>query len=52
MKAVVLENKGVLAYKEVPTPEPEAGHVRLQVKATSICGSDINGMWMGIGCIP
>jgi L-iditol 2-dehydrogenase len=41
MKAVVLEDKGALAYKEVPTPEPEAGHVRLKVKATSICGSDI-----------
>jgi L-iditol 2-dehydrogenase len=41
MKAVILENKGVLAYKEVPTPEPEPGHIRLQVKANSICGSDI-----------
>jgi L-iditol 2-dehydrogenase len=41
MKAVVLENKRVLAYKEVPTPEPEPGHVRLMVKASSICGSDI-----------
>ncbi len=41
MKAAVLENKGVLTYKEVPTPEPGPGHVRLQVKAISICGSDI-----------
>ncbi|MBI5961887.1 MAG: galactitol-1-phosphate 5-dehydrogenase [Chloroflexi bacterium] len=41
MKAVVLENKGVLTYKDVPTPEPGPGHVRLKVKAISICGSDI-----------
>jgi len=41
MKAVVLENKGVLEYKEVPSLEPGAGHVRLKVKASSICGSDI-----------
>jgi L-iditol 2-dehydrogenase len=41
MKAVVLEDKRVLAYKEVSTPEPESGHVRLMVKSSSICGSDI-----------
>ena len=41
MKAAVLENKGVLTYKDVPTPEPGPGYVRLKVKAVSICGSDI-----------
>ena len=41
MKAVVLENKGVLEYKEVPTLEPGPGHLRLKVKVSSICGSDI-----------
>jgi len=41
MKAAVLENKGVLTYKDVPNPEPGPGHVRLKVKAISICGSDI-----------
>ena len=41
MKAVVLENKGVITYKEVPTPDPAPGHLRLKVKAVSICGSDI-----------
>ena len=41
MKALVLENKGVMTYRDVPTPEPAAGHVLLQVKAVSICGSDI-----------
>jgi L-iditol 2-dehydrogenase len=41
MKAAVLENKGVLTYTDVPTPEPGPGYVRLKVKAISICGSDI-----------
>lgn len=41
MKAAVLENKGVLTYQEIPTLEPAPGHLRLKVKASSICGSDI-----------
>jgi L-iditol 2-dehydrogenase len=41
MKAVVLESRKVITYKEVPTPDPGAGCVRLKVKAVSICGSDI-----------
>ncbi len=41
MKAAVLESKGALVYKDVPTPQPGSGHVRLKVKAISICGSDI-----------
>lgn len=41
MKAAVLENKQVIRYIEVPTPRPSPGHVLLQVKAVSICGSDI-----------
>ncbi|MGB8648405.1 MAG: galactitol-1-phosphate 5-dehydrogenase [Anaerolineae bacterium] len=41
MKAVVLENKGLLTYKEVPTPTVQPGHALLQVRAVSICGSDI-----------
>ncbi|MCB9443953.1 MAG: galactitol-1-phosphate 5-dehydrogenase [Ardenticatenaceae bacterium] len=41
MKAAILENQGVMTYKEVPTPIPQPGHVRLQVQAVSICGSDI-----------
>lgn len=41
MNALVLENKGVMTYKALPTPVPSAGHVLLKVKASSICGSDI-----------
>jgi len=41
MKASVLENKGILSYQEVPKPATQAGNLLLQVKAVSICGSDI-----------
>ncbi len=41
MKAVVLESQGVMTYKEVPTPSPAPGNVRMKIEATSICGSDI-----------
>jgi len=42
MKAVILENKGVMTHGEVPMPVPSAGQVILKVKAASICGSDIS----------
>lgn len=42
MKAAILENKGVMNYRDVPTPTPQPGNVILQVKAASICGSDIS----------
>ncbi len=41
MQAAVLEDKGVMTVKAVPTPMPQARYVLLQVKAVSICGSDI-----------
>ena len=41
MKAAVLEAQGVMSYKEVATPTPAPGNVRMQIKAASICGSDI-----------
>lgn len=41
MKAAILEGKQALAYRDVPTPTPPPDHVILQVKAASICGSDI-----------
>src|SRR4051794_21543812 len=42
MNAVVLEAKAVISSKEVPEPSPGPGHMLLQVKAVSICGSDIS----------
>ncbi len=41
MKAGVLENKQEIRYKQVPTPHLNYDQVLLQVKAVSICGSDI-----------
>jgi L-iditol 2-dehydrogenase len=41
MKALVLEGKGRMAYTDIATPEPGPGDVLLQVRAVSICGSDI-----------
>jgi len=41
MQAAILENKNIIAYRDVPTPQPQPGHVLLQVNAVSICGSDI-----------
>lgn len=42
MHAVVLEDKGVINNREVPQPQPAPGHALLQVRAVSICGSDIS----------
>lgn len=42
MKACVLRSVGDLVYEDVPAPEPKAGEVLLAVKASGICGSDID----------
>ena len=47
MKAAVLEDKGVISYKDVPTPQPRPGHVLIKVAAVSICGSDIKRFAQG-----
>ena len=42
MFACVLEKVGQLTYKEVPTPVPEKDEVLIKIKASGICGSDID----------
>ena len=42
MQAVVLEEKGKMAYRELSTPQPRPGWVLLRVRAASICGSDLH----------
>lgn len=42
MKAAVLEGRGALAYRDVPTPDPGPGEVLLRVRASAVCGSDIH----------
>jgi len=41
MKALVLEDIGTIAYKDIDKPEPKEGEVLLEVKSCGICGSDI-----------
>src|ERR1700756_2580569 len=41
MKAAFLPGNSEVEIKEVPVPEPGHGEVLLQVKASTICGSDI-----------
>jgi L-iditol 2-dehydrogenase len=41
MKAAILENQGVITYRDVPTPDPRPGRALMRVKTVSICGSDI-----------
>lgn len=41
MKAAVLVSNGDIRYQEYPTPELRPGTVKVKVKATGICGSDV-----------
>jgi len=43
MKAAVCEARETIVVKEVPVPEPKEGEVLVQVKATGLCGSDVDG---------
>ena len=52
MKAAVLEGRGALAYRDVPTPEPGPGEVLLQVRASAVCGSDIHRFVRGHRAYP
>ncbi len=41
MKAVVISKKRKIEYKEIPEPKLKRGYVKIKVKATGLCGSDI-----------
>lgn len=41
-KGVMLMTKNDLRVVEIPIPQPEKGHVQVQVKCTGICGSDMH----------
>lgn len=41
MKAIVLHGNEDIRYEDYPTPEVRPGTVKVRVKATGICGSDI-----------
>ena len=52
MHAAVLEDKGRMTYQELPTPAPRPGHILLQVRAVSICGSDVHRYVRGHKVVP
>ena len=43
MKALLLTEVGKFSYTDVPTPEPKKGEVQINIKACSICNSDVHG---------
>ena len=42
MKAVVYDAPGSFTIREVPTPDPQPGEVRVRVRQTGICGTDLH----------
>lgn len=44
MKALVLEEYNHFVYRDVETPVPGPGEVRIRVMACAVCGSDVKGM--------
>lgn len=43
MKALLLTDVSKFAYTDVPTLEPKADEVQINIKACSICNSDVHG---------
>ena len=43
VKAALVSEPNAIEVVDVPDPSPKLGHVVVQVRATSICGSDLNG---------
>jgi threonine dehydrogenase-like Zn-dependent dehydrogenase len=52
MKGVVLPGNSTVEYRDIPVPKPGHGQVLVQMKASSICGSDIRAIYrehLGVG---
>lgn len=43
MKAAVCKDRETISIEDVPIPKPKAGQVLVEVKATGLCGSDVDG---------
>jgi D-arabinose 1-dehydrogenase-like Zn-dependent alcohol dehydrogenase len=41
MRAIVFENRNVVAVQDRPAPKPGAGEVPIEVHARGICGTDL-----------
>lgn len=51
MKAVVYDAPGSFRVRELPTPEPRAGEVRIRVIQSGVCGTDLHlhgGQFMAV----
>ena len=54
MKAVLLDDKGRVRYREVPIPKLEKGDILVEMKVCGLCGSDIeklHGRYKGVSPI-
>jgi len=52
MKGVILPGNSTVEFRDVPVPTPGHGQVLVQMKASSICGSDIRAIYrehLGVG---
>ncbi len=47
MRAVYIDAKQTLAVREIETPEPDAGQVRVRIDYVGICGSDLHYYYDG-----
>jgi len=47
MKTIQIDSAAVLTEREVPTPEPAEGEVRIRVDFVGICGSDLHYYFEG-----
>jgi threonine dehydrogenase-like Zn-dependent dehydrogenase len=45
MQGVVLPGNSTVEFREFPVPEPGHGQVLIQMRASSICGSDIRAIY-------
>ena len=45
MRAVYLPGDGTVEFKEVAVPKPGHGEVLIRIKAATVCGSDIKGIY-------
>src|SRR5256884_9336594 len=45
MKGALLPGNSTVELKDVPVPEPGHGEVLLRMKTSTICGSDIRGIY-------
>ncbi len=44
MKTLILQKPGLLAWEEVPVPEPSIGHALVRVRRCGVCGTDIHAL--------